>query len=310
MKYELEPDNRSCADETLLDDIRRVASHLGKTSLTRDEYDAYGRFCGATMQNRFGSWNIALEKSGLRLQKRNNIPRDELIEDLKRVASLLGVTGVSKEEYEPLGKFSSECLARRFGSWGQALQIAGLDRSPNWHPKLNNDDLFRNMAAVWEAVGRQPKQSDFRQSISRVSVNVYTRRFGSWRKALEAFVAAANDGSLDTPPPVEESKCPSLPKDAPIKRTAREPSWRLRFLVNRRDRFTCRACGRSPATHIGTVLHVDHTMPWSQGGETIFENLQTLCEVCNLGKSDLSMNVEEDNTPPLGTEARLDSRQA
>ena len=72
-------------------------------------------------------------------------------------------------------------------------------------------------------------------------------------------------------------------------KTSRDPSWRLRFLVNRRDRFTCRACGRSPATHSGVVLHVDHIIAWSKGGETVLENLQTLCMECNIGKSDLEM---------------------
>ncbi|WP_343324290.1 HNH endonuclease signature motif containing protein [Streptococcus sp. Marseille-P8640] len=35
------------------------------------------------------------------------------------------------------------------------------------------------------------------------------------------------------------------------------------------------------------VLHVDHIIPWSKGGETVLGNLQTLCSKCNLGKSDL-----------------------
>jgi len=30
---------------------------------------------------------------------------------------------------------------------------------------------------------------------------------------------------------------------------------------------------------------VDHITAWSNGGETILENLQTLCSDCNLGKS-------------------------
>jgi 5-methylcytosine-specific restriction endonuclease McrA len=33
------------------------------------------------------------------------------------------------------------------------------------------------------------------------------------------------------------------------------------------------------------MLHVDHIKPWSLGGLTVDENLQTLCEPCNLGKS-------------------------
>jgi 5-methylcytosine-specific restriction endonuclease McrA len=34
-------------------------------------------------------------------------------------------------------------------------------------------------------------------------------------------------------------------------------------------------------------LHIDHIVPWSKGGETALENLETLCSECNLGKSNL-----------------------
>ncbi|MCI5815572.1 HNH endonuclease [Ruminococcus sp.] len=47
-------------------------------------------------------------------------------------------------------------------------------------------------------------------------------------------------------------------------------------------------CGRSPSTTIGLELHIDHIIPWSMGGETVIDNLQTLCSDCNLGKSNLS----------------------
>ncbi|MCW5775769.1 MAG: HNH endonuclease [Phycisphaeraceae bacterium] len=32
------------------------------------------------------------------------------------------------------------------------------------------------------------------------------------------------------------------------------------------------------------MLHVDHILAWSNGGETVLANLQTLCDRCNLGK--------------------------
>ena len=70
---------------------------------------------------------------------------------------------------------------------------------------------------------------------------------------------------------------------------SRSISWRLRFIVMRRDDFKCRICGRSPALQPGLVLHVDHVNAWIKGGETVMDNLQTLCEQCNVGKSDLSM---------------------
>ena len=45
--------------------------------------------------------------------------------------------------------------------------------------------------------------------------------------------------------------------------------------------------GVSPAKDKNVELHVDHIKPWSKGGETILENLQTLCQKCNLGKSNI-----------------------
>jgi 5-methylcytosine-specific restriction endonuclease McrA len=51
-----------------------------------------------------------------------------------------------------------------------------------------------------------------------------------------------------------------------------------------RDRFRCLACGRSPATHLNVELHADHILAVANDGKTTLENLQTLCQDCNLGK--------------------------
>ena len=42
----------------------------------------------------------------------------------------------------------------------------------------------------------------------------------------------------------------------------------------------------------GAILHVDHVVPWSKGGETVLDNLQVLCHVCNIGKSDAQISAE------------------
>jgi hypothetical protein len=56
-----------------------------------------------------------------------------------------------------------------------------------------------------------------------------------------------------------------------------------RYAVFQRDSHRCVNCGRS--SHDGVILHVDHIMPASLGGTNRIENLQTLCEECNAGKS-------------------------
>ena len=60
----------------------------------------------------------------------------------------------------------------------------------------------------------------------------------------------------------------------------------LRYTVLRRDRFRCQICGATQAD--GVKLHVDHIVPISKGGKTELSNLRTLCEQCNLGKSNKS----------------------
>lgn len=65
-------------------------------------------------------------------------------------------------------------------------------------------------------------------------------------------------------------------------------TWnKLRYLVLKRDGGRCCLCGRSAAD--GVKLHVDHIKPVSLYPELYYDpdNLQTLCEECNLGKSDL-----------------------
>ena len=56
---------------------------------------------------------------------------------------------------------------------------------------------------------------------------------------------------------------------------------KLRHKVFQRDGYRCRECG---ATNKETTLHIDHIIPVSKGGTNTEDNLQTLCEACNLAK--------------------------
>ena len=62
--------------------------------------------------------------------------------------------------------------------------------------------------------------------------------------------------------------------------------WRkLRYRVIRKYKGICMACGSSYKEH-GVRIHVDHIKPRSRYPELAldFNNLQVLCENCNLGK--------------------------
>ena len=58
----------------------------------------------------------------------------------------------------------------------------------------------------------------------------------------------------------------------------------LRYDILKRDNFKCQICGSAAID--GVKLHVDHIIPVSKGGKTVHHNLKTLCDRCNMGKSD------------------------
>jgi 5-methylcytosine-specific restriction endonuclease McrA len=66
---------------------------------------------------------------------------------------------------------------------------------------------------------------------------------------------------------------------------------KLRFMILRRDKFTCQYCGNMVKD--GVKLHVDHIIPKSKGGSNKEDNLITSCNICNLGKMDLLLTPEE-----------------
>lgn len=203
------------------------------------------------------------------------ISNDELLADLRSVAARSGAEVLPQRKYRECGHHSTTAIKKRFGTWNAAVVAAGLGKASL--RDIPSANLFENLRDVWTRLGRQPRKREMVKPFSRYTRHPYIERYGGWVNAIRAFlVFTAQDGRGSSPA-----------GDTPVMSGPRDPSLRLRFLVMRRDRFTCRHCGRSPNMHPGLELHVDHVVAWSKGGITAAENLQTLCSNCNLGKSDL-----------------------
>jgi len=208
---------------------------------------------------------------------RFRITDEELLNDLRRIAKLNGKNTVTRDEYSLSGNYSYSAVSTRFSNWNTALKQAGLEISKPI--RIGKTKLFINMKNVWLLLGRQPVCADMDTEISGFNSGIYRSKFGTWKKALEEFVKYANKGKLlKEPSPYITSKMFTKNK------TKRRISKRLRFEVLERDSFRCVKCGSSPAISRGVELHIDHITPYSKGGETILENLETLCIDCNLGK--------------------------
>lgn len=59
---------------------------------------------------------------------------------------------------------------------------------------------------------------------------------------------------------------------------------RLKYAVLQRDNSTCQRCGANIQNTPNVKLVIDHKIPVEMGGETVIDNLWTLCSDCNGGK--------------------------
>jgi Homing endonuclease associated repeat/HNH endonuclease len=285
--FQLRLQHRNIPADQLLADLRRVAGCLGVPTLTQATYRRHSQFNPLTLCQRFGGWNAALAAAGLSPSRHFRVGKKAVLDDVRRVARALRTRHLLLTQYQAEGNYSPTLIYKHFENWSNILAAAGLAASP-YQPRLTDRALFENLEHIWTHLGHQPKCTDLYPPLSRYGLTPYQRRFGGWQNALIAFtqyMTARNGTPSDTQ---------SIPAGTPIlkHKTTRTISWRLRFLTLRRDNYRCCACGRSPATHPNIQLEVDHKTPWSKGGETVLENLQTLCEICNGGKSNLAWTPE------------------
>lgn len=305
MKFELTDLRQEISDIEFINDLRAVANNLGKTSLKQRDYSKKNgaKYSINAVTKRFGNWKSVLDKAKLDGEKslkgmeygEKSIKDEVLLADLVKVANELSNPNITITDYERLGKFTTQTMHARFGSWNKAKQKANLEVIY----VVNNsiEELFQNILELWTLLGRQPKYGEVVSPNSKFNGSTYARRFGSWRAALEAFIDYVNSESNDVeivesdnsfiPINISSDSSTETQTKIKIKRTPRGINLRLRWTILKRDNFSCRKCGRSPAKDQSIILHVDHIIPWSKDGETVIENLETLCEGCNLGKSNL-----------------------
>jgi very-short-patch-repair endonuclease len=126
--------------EYLLSELKRVARLIGKMP-AMPEFDRESNVSSQTLVKRFKGWKNALASAGFDPDKaKYSYQENELIEELKRVATALGRTP-SVEEFKKMSTISPTAVTRRFGkTWAEACEFVGLPayvRKPNSNlPKL------------------------------------------------------------------------------------------------------------------------------------------------------------------------------
>jgi hypothetical protein len=225
----------------------------------------------------------------MKKQIAKNLSDSELINELKRISKLINKLEITHTEFNENSEIRASAIVRRFGSWSKGLKIAGLE-PVKIGKRYTEIELFDNLVTVWTHWGRQPSMSEMTREPSIIGTKAYVIRWGSWTKALSAFVEKANSDIPISETIGKENLEEVVSKKTVSKRTLpedrREIPWGLRFKIYKRDNYKCVICGRSPATTFGITLHIDHITPFTKEGKTREDNLRTLCNECNIGKGD------------------------
>jgi 5-methylcytosine-specific restriction endonuclease McrA len=115
-------------------------------------------------------------------------------------------------------------------------------------------------------------------------LSYYPLSLWSWQEAVKAIfrdtvtVVCEYDRVVNSPS--LEMKLPAVLVLKEYIQTERKPAF-TRFNVFLRDRWTCQYCCAKYKTH---ELTFDHVIPKSRGGRTIWGNIVTACQSCNIRK--------------------------
>ena len=115
---------------------------------------------------------------------KKNISDEELVADLKHVASELKTDSLTQEEYNKHGHFHPRSITRRFGSWLDALAKAALKRRRT-KSRVKDAELIADLKRVSFELKNESVTKDEYDQHGKFHSTTLADRFGSWIKAKE-----------------------------------------------------------------------------------------------------------------------------
>jgi hypothetical protein len=182
------------SDESVLEEIRRVAALVPDIRLTKRMFDSKARIKSMAVAQRFGSWSEAVRRAGLS----DALPiytDDAIVSDIRRVFALSDEDGFTLEAYKAHGQYSVSVIRRRFGGWREALNRASLgDRyvgpaitegmKSQTGRAMTEDEILRRIRDIAEQLGKPRLSGAEIEANSEITQSQMYRRFGSVSAAL------------------------------------------------------------------------------------------------------------------------------
>jgi len=183
------------SEDDLVADLQALADDLGRVPTSKEMRD-HGSHSTSTYIDRFGSWAEALEAAGLdpadRSSRHQQVSDDELLADLHRLRDELGQKPTATDVVEE-GNHGIATYQRRFGSWSEALDAAGIETEPDG-PR--DDELLADLHRLHDERDKVPSLLDV-QDDGQYTEKQYRTGFGSWSEALDAAGFDPDRGPTD-----------------------------------------------------------------------------------------------------------------
>ena len=175
----------------LKDTIKKLVNLYDRPPYWREFCDHLGYTPSQSIQRYYGTWNYALSEVIGHVNK-ETYADEELISFLKEAKKQLGRSPKNYEMSE-LGYPGSTTYVNRFGSWNDALRLAGLRENVRSYTEQELTNLLKRLHSE---LGKIPRVKDMDSAEGYPSSRPFINVFGSWKNALEKAVFAAKNTRL------------------------------------------------------------------------------------------------------------------
>jgi len=155
--------NTFVSQSDLIEDLQQVAEELGE-SPSQPQYNQHGKYTHQVAYDRFDSWNDALDAAGLATEYDAKLPKEELLDDIRRVGEQIG-DAPSQTEYSKHGEHGVTTVKRRFKSWAEAVRKAGFEPYDPGAPSGETNGFYKGgyepyYGPTWHTQRRRARKRD------------------------------------------------------------------------------------------------------------------------------------------------------
>jgi len=182
-------------NEELLNYLKEFYEEKGKVPAAIDFSNNPKYPCSVTYQMRFNSWNNALEKAGLKQNKKDEYSIEELLSLLNKFYEENGRIPNTMDLRNNPKYPNFRTYLKYFSTWKKTLEAAGFDSKYFTNPR-NEKRVHKSKYTKFQLLeflrifeienGRNPTRRDFLNNPKLPNYQTYKYQFGSWNNAIKA----------------------------------------------------------------------------------------------------------------------------